>query len=286
MPKNAANDAAKKKAAKEKKMLVVLALVLVVALGYAYRTLTKLHSSPTSTPVPATTTSASSTGSPTTPPSSTSTPAASPSGSTTAPAGAAASGSSGGLVSAVTPPLGQGQLRTFTLFDSKDPFFAQGPTPSGPGSGSSGSGSTGIGGPSSSASSQPAKSKPPASSSPSGSSSTPTATAPTSAVISVNGTEGVVATGGVFPTASSDPSTNGLFRLVSLTKTTAKIAIVGGSYASGAATLTLQVGQPVTLANTADGTRYTLRLYPQGTVPPAPSSSSGTSLANTTTPTS
>lgn len=274
MPKNAANDAAKKKAAKEKKMLVVLALVLVVALGYAYRTMTKLHSSsePSPVPPPAASTTSSGTSTPTSPSSAT---PSTPTG------GSSTSGGSGHLVSAVTPPLGQGQLRTFTLFDSKDPFFAQGP------SSSSGSGSSGSGGSSSSSGSQAAtKSKPPASSPPSGASSTPTVAAPTSAVISVNGAEGVVTTGGVFPTASSDPSANGLFRLVSLTKTTAKIAIVGGSYASGAATLTLQVGQPVTLANTADGTRYTLRLYPQGTVPPAPSSSSGASLANTTTPTS
>lgn len=272
MPKNTANDAAKKKAAKEKKMLIVLALVLVVALGYAYRTLTKLHSSPTSQPVTATT-PASTTAS--------STPAAASSPSSTSPSTSSSSSAAvgpGHLISAVAPPLDQGQLRTFTLFDSKDPFFAQGP-------GASGSGPSGAGRSSAGSGSQPAKtsSRPaqPASTSPS---SNPTAAAPSSAVISVNETEGLVTVGGVFP-STSDPTTNDLFRLVSLTKKTAKVAIVGGSYASGAATLTLHVGRAVTLANTADGTRYTLELFPQGTVPPAaPSPTMITTTATTTTP--
>jgi hypothetical protein len=54
----------------------------------------------------------------------------------------------------------------------------------------------------------------------------------------------------------SDP----IFKLVAATRKTAKIAIDGGSYASGEATITLKKGQPVTLANTADGTRYRLVL--------------------------
>jgi hypothetical protein len=78
-----------------------------------------------------------------------------------------------------------------------------------------------------------------------------------------------------------------MFQLVSLTDTTAKVAVAGGSYASGATTLTLKVNVPVTLVNTADGTRYTLQLYPQGTeVTSTPSSSSGSSTTTpaTTTP--
>jgi hypothetical protein len=65
------------------------------------------------------------------------------------------------------------------------------------------------------------------------------------------------------------------------------VAIAGGSYASGSQTLTLKVNKPVTLVNTADGTRYTLKLNPQGT---APSGSSGVAASpvvaapTTTTP--
>jgi len=46
------------------------------------------------------------------------------------------------------------------------------------------------------------------------------------------------------------------------------------------------VNTPVTLMNTADGTRYTLLLLPQGTVAPAtPSSSGGTSSSSSSSST-
>jgi hypothetical protein len=80
------------------------------------------------------------------------------------------------------------------------------------------------------------------------------APAPTAARISVNGTRELVGIGKGFP--SSDP----VFRLVSLTKTTAKIGIAGGSLSTGDATATLVKGKKVTLMNTADGTRYELVL--------------------------
>ena len=50
-----------------------------------------------------------------------------------------------------------------------------------------------------------------------------------------------------------------------MTRHTATISIAGGSYATGAATVTLRENKPVTLMNTADGTRYTLVLKPAGT---------------------
>jgi hypothetical protein len=74
------------------------------------------------------------------------------------------------------------------------------------------------------------------------------------ASISVNGAAEDVKVGAKFPKA--DP----VFRLVSLTANTAEISIVGGSYASGSKTATLRKGKPLTLMNTADGTRYELRL--------------------------
>jgi hypothetical protein len=70
----------------------------------------------------------------------------------------------------------------------------------------------------------------------------------------VNGEAGKVAVGATFP--ASDP----VFRLVSLTRTTAKIAIAGGSLSSGDGTVTLTKGKKLTLMNTADGTRYELVL--------------------------
>ena len=73
-------------------------------------------------------------------------------------------------------------------------------------------------------------------------------------MISVNGTSESVTAGSNFPAASP------VFQLVALTATTAKVAVAGGSYASGAPAITLKVNTPVTLVNTADGTRYTLTL--------------------------
>jgi hypothetical protein len=151
----------------------------------------------------------------------------------------------------------QGQLASFSRFASKDPFSQQLSEDSDSStSGSSASSGSGKGG----------------TSAPQVPSSSPQ---PGSAVISVNGTLYTVAKGSDFPQATSaDPAAVPLFHLVSVTGTTAKISIVGGSYSSGAATVTLRVNKPVTLMNTADGTRYTLVLKPLGTAVP----SGGTSV--------
>jgi hypothetical protein len=155
------------------------------------------------------------------------------------------------------PPPQSGQLLAFGLFRSKDPYVQQlnlngataptgavsssGPTgSSGPAAGGSGAGAGGGGGstPTSPPASTPA---------------TP-ATPLTTAVISVNGAPESVQVGGTFPT--SDP----YFKLVSLTKKGAKISIAGGSLDNGAPTVRLTKNKALTLMNTADGTRYVLRL--------------------------
>jgi hypothetical protein len=104
----------------------------------------------------------------------------------------------------------------------------------------------------------------------------------------VNGVSESVTTGAIFPTTSPNATSNGVFDLVSLTSNTATVSVVGGSYASGSQTLKLTANKPVTLVNTADGTRYTLLLYPQGTAAPvagaAGSSGSGSSGSSGTTP--
>ena len=85
----------------------------------------------------------------------------------------------------------------------------------------------------------------------------------------------LVQTGQDFPLAPYDP----IFHLVSVRPGVAKIAIAGGSYTSGATTVTLRVNKPVTLMNTADGSRFKLILKPQGTAVP------GEGATTTTTPT-
>jgi hypothetical protein len=103
----------------------------------------------------------------------------------------------------------------------------------------------------------------------------------------VNGDEEGVNLKADFPVAAP------LFHLVSLTGKTATISVAGGSLANGAPTLVLRKGKSVTLANTADGTRYKLLLVSTSktaAVAPATTTSSGapgtnTPPATTTTPT-
>jgi hypothetical protein len=165
------------------------------------------------------------------------------------PAAAAAVSSDGVSDPGVVPAPQSGQLLAFSRFRTKDPFAQQldagatgasgvAATGTTGGSGSTGSGSsTGSGGSNGGAappSSTPAK--------------------PTTARISINGVGEDVQVGAQFP--ASNPT----FVLVSLTKTTAKIGIAGGSLAGSKQTVTLKKNTPLTLMNTADGTRYILRL--------------------------
>jgi hypothetical protein len=170
------------------------------------------------------------------------------------------------LAAAPAPTLADGQLTSFSRFASKDPFAQQISDEKSSSSTASSAGSKSAGG-----------SKP----SLGGSASAPT---PGTAVISVNGTLYTVAVGSDFPEASAtDSSITPLFHLVSVTAHTAKISIVGGSYSSGAATVTLQENKPVTLMNTADGTRYKLILKPVGTAVAAPAAPTTTNTSTTVT---
>jgi hypothetical protein len=147
------------------------------------------------------------------------------------------------------PTPAVGQLVTFGRFASKDPFVEQ-VDETLPGGG--GGGST------------PAPSGPTAPpvvvgvvpGAPTGGSSSPGIAS--SAVISVNGLQETVTPGGEFPKDSP------VFRLVKLVGGEARIGIAGGALASGSPTLTLRKGKAVTLVNTADGTRYELKLVSVG----------------------
>ena len=268
MARKSPNDTAKEKAAKQKKTVIVLGVVLAGAVAFAAHTMMGMSGSPSSAPQaadPNATTTAASTPAPAAP-TGTALPAA-PSLGSIAPTATTPSAATSPLVSAVQAPAGPGQLQSFSLFESKDPFHTSGPGAGGASSPSSPSGGT-SGGTSSCGGSAPKI--PPA----------PPAPPPTSAVISVNGSSESVVSGSNFPAASP------VFQLLSLTATTAKISVVGGSYASGAGTLTLKVNKPVTLVNTADGTRYTLLLMPQGTQASAsgPAVAAPSSTPTTTTP--
>jgi hypothetical protein len=273
-------DAAKDKAAKQKKIAIGLVCLLALAVAYAVHTMTALNSGSSASkpqavdPATATSTTPAATPAPTASPTSAApslsgAPLAAADPTATAAAEGTAAAGSTQLVSAVSPPPDAGQLESFSRFDSRDPFAGATGSGSASGGGSSGSGSSG-----SSPASPPLV--PPA----------PPTPPPSSAVISVNGLSEQVSTSGIFPVSSPNATSNGLFELISLTAKTATISVVGGSYAGGSQTLTLKVNTPVTLVNTADGTRYTLQLYPQGTAAPsgATSGASGATGA-TTTPT-
>ena len=266
--KNIALDRAQEKAKKQKRLAIILVGVLALILVYEVpHTMKLMHPSAkapiveTSATTPAAPNPASTTPAPTTGPPPVATPAVS----------AAPTPS---VVAFVQPQADPGQLTDFANFASKDPFLqsvqktggATAPSSSAPKSSTGGastpSGKTGA--------------TPPA----------PPAPPPTSAVISVNGELMSVNVATDFPTSGAvfDQVGAPLFHLLSLTRKTAKVTIAGGSYADGASALTLTVGQPVTLQNTADGTRYTLLLEPQGTpVPPPPTSATPTSTTPTST---
>lgn len=158
------------------------------------------------------------------------------------------------LVPAVAPTPAPGQLASFSLFVKRDPFVqlvkdtdASSSSPQGGGgapegvkvsngSKASGSGST-------------------------TSSNTPTTAAQlTNATIWVNGSDDAVQLKQRFP--KTDPT----FVLVGLKPKAAQIGVVGGSF-TGGGTISLKMGQTLTLVNTATGARYTLKLLYTGSQP-------------------
>jgi hypothetical protein len=171
-----------------------------------------------------------------------------------------------GIAATVASPVGTDELHAFDLFESKDPFAPQVDDAAAPGS----SGAPAR--PPDAEEPRPAPGLTPTSPGSPGTKPPPLPT-PTQAVVSVNGAPAELLTvGSDFPL----PPAEALFHLVSLTPGKARISIVGGSYADGSATVTLRRGRTLTLENTADGTRYELKLLwvgagapPAGLVPAA-----------------
>jgi len=253
----------KAKAKRQKIMVAVGGVILLGLLAFQVpRTMKMLNQTGVDAAAPASTTASTVT-----------TPlASSPGGATSVSAGV----SGDGLVDPDSVPAPQsGQLLAFSRFRTKDPFSQQldltcagGGTSSEGSAGSGCSGGSGSGSGSTSAAppaqSRKAPATPPSKGGSVAPAGPPAATAPapapkpTTAKISVNGESESVSVGAQFP--ASNPT----FTLVSLTKTSARIGIAGGSFESGGATITLQKNKALTLMNTADGTRYVLRLISIG----------------------
>ena len=89
---------------------------------------------------------------------------------------------------------------------------------------------------------------------------------PASVPIATNGVCETVAVNGTFPSGEN------IFRLVSIAKDgkSVEVAVVGGSYDSGQASAPLELGDTLTLVNTADGTRYVIALKAKCDAPTVP----------------
>ena len=233
MAPKAAQEKAKKKAAKQKKILMVLALPMIGAGVYAYMTMSSLGAKPqqvTATPASASTHAPAST-----------------------PADAAATSDTSAMP--ITPGITAipiSALHSFTALGRKDPFHDKGPKA---GSETDSSGA--------STSSDSGKGKGNGNGAASGGDSTPKLpSAPlTGAVISINGKKIALAVGTKFGHA---PGLSGvpLFRLVKVTPKTALIAVVGTKQQ-----FTLHVKKPLTLQQNG-GWTYTLILMPVGSAAP------------------
>jgi hypothetical protein len=258
-------DPLKAKQKKQKILLAVLGVVFLALLAFEVpKVMKKLHPAPPVRPSASTSTTPAPAGTPT---------LAAPSLGGAQNPGLTTPSPAGSLAAAPALTVQDGQLTSFSRFASKDPFAQQLSDRNSSSSSSSSGGSSGRG---------------------AAAPTVPTvrgnAPAPGSAVISVNGTLYTVATKTDFPQpTATDPTAVPVFHLVSVTAHSAKISIAGGSYATGAQTITLRENKPVTLMNTADGTRYTLILKPLGTAvaaaKPASSSGAGAGTGTSTTPT-
>jgi hypothetical protein len=260
---NVALDRAQAKAKKQKRVAIVLCGVLALILVYEVPHTMKMMHHTAKAPVVETSASAPAAPNPT----ATGTPSSGPP--TASQQAAASAAPTQSIVASVQVKADPGQLTEFARFASKDPFVQSVQKVS--------------------AGSSPATGKTPGPTTKTQSPTAPTPKAPpapppTSAVISVNGELMSVAVGNDFPTSGTVFSQAGapLFHLLSLTQKAAKVTIAGGSYADGAQALTLTVGTPVTLQNTADGTRYTLLLEPQGTLVPTSTNATATTPTATT----
>ena len=227
--KKRAQDLRAAKDRRAKKMLIGAAVVLVAVLAFE---VPKMMKSGSSSAAPAATTTATA-------------PAGTPTASGTAVVGVTATAASTKLPdSDSTPHPGKSQLFSFTHFSGKDPFVQQ-VSDQQPTSGGSNGSSGGSQAKPSSGQTAAAVTKQP---------SSRLLTAATAVSISVNGRVQVVRAGKSFP------SSNPLFRLVAIAHGSVRIGIAGGSYSSGAHTVSLMAGRTLTLVDTADGVRYRIRL--------------------------
>jgi hypothetical protein len=228
--KSRMKDVREAKDRRAKRLAIGGAVLLVALLAFEMPRVLKGHGdSSSSTPPAATTTGTPSYGASTTP---TSTPVGS--------ASVLPATSTKLTTSDLSPRRSKSELYSFNHFAGKDPFVQQVSAADITSSPSGDSGASGVitAGPAPSAQTTSAR-----------------MLARTGAVtLQVNGKTQTVRIGGSFP------SSNPLFKLVSVSHGLVRIGIASGSYQSGAQTVTLVSGRTMTLVDTADGVRYRIRL--------------------------
>ena len=253
------------KKAKQKKLVIILSVLLVGVVAFQGPKMLKMMKGPQAAPAAAAAAPAAPTAG---------APAADPTAAAAAPAQKAVLADSD-----VAPNAENGQLVSVESFSTKDPF-AQQLTVTEPNDNAAPAAAD------ASAGATPAATTPSASGAPTGTfdppgsnpqdqdpnappvSTTPAVEQPATAAettISINGSTESVATKGSFP--ADDPT----FILESLAADgkSAQISVAGGSYSDGKQTIKLQIGKKLTLQNTSDGSRYELELLTvAGFVPP------------------
>jgi hypothetical protein len=250
--------------AKQRKQKIILAVLGVAFLGLAVLQGPKLldqlngSSTPAATSDTTSTTDTSTTGTSTTPTTGTTPSTGTSAGSVTtvtAPAGTPRAVLVGvDVTSGAQPVPGPGQLKTFSLFESKDPFVQSLPDPDAAKQAAGGGGGAAP-------AAVPGQAAPAAGAQGGGTGTGTGATGElTFATIAVNGDSESVELTKKFPKQDK------MFVLVGLKQKTAKIAVAGGAFTEGQ-TVTLKMGDSLTLLNTATGARYTLRLLYTGTTP-------------------
>jgi hypothetical protein len=246
-------DPLKAKEAKQKKIAIGGAVLLLALLGVQGPKTLKMLQGPKPAAAPASTAPA------------TTTPGVAPAPGATTTGGEAEPAAAQSELSAVadsdlSPEAEQGQLATFERFSSKDPF-AQQAAP---------------------VTSEPARVPEPKDGTENESADTKNDAKPAEATDGDGATDGGFTTGGLpeapAVAAATSISVNGAaedvaaegsfpkdeptFVLVKIAKNgrSVEIGIVGGEYAGGGETITLGLGKKLTLQNTADGSRYELEL--------------------------
>lgn len=230
--KSRMKDVREAKDRRAKRMAIGGAVLLAAVLAFEMPKVLKGHGGSPSSAPPAVTTTTPSYGASTTP---TGTPVAS--------AAVLPATSAKLTTSDLTPRRSKSQLYSFSHFAGKDPFVQQvsasdiTSSPSGTSGGSSAAAGVCC------------------TAGPSARTTAARMLARTGVVtLQVNGKTQSVRVGGSFP------SSNPLFKLVSVSHGLVRIGIASGSYQSGAQTVSLVSGRTLTLVDTADGVRYRIRL--------------------------